>query len=296
MFSLEYPCHSPQAQRWFLMTVTPFGADAERGAVITHLDITARKAAEAEIRRLNLGLEQRVSERTEQLEAANKELEAFSYSVSHDLRAPIRAVHSFVRIFQKDHANQLDAEGNRLLEVVRDEAIRMGRLIDDLLAFSRLGRQHAEHVPIDMTALARAEFEHQTMVDPDAAPRFDLKPLPPAQGDPAMLRQVFANLLGNAVKFTRHQSAPVIEVGGARENGLNTYYVKDNGVGFDDKYAHRLFGVFQRLHTQDEFEGTGIGLALVQRIIHRHGGQVRAESKPGAGATFYFTLPAGRNL
>ncbi len=142
-----------------------------------------------------------------------------------------------------------------------------------------------------MTALARDEFEHQTMVNPETAPRLDLNPLPPAHGDPAMLRQVFANLLGNAVKFTRHQAAPVIEVGGASENGLNTYYVKDNGVGFDDRYAHRLFGVFQRLHTQSEFEGTGIGLALVQRIIHRHGGQVRAESKPGAGATFYFTLP-----
>ena len=184
----------------------------------------------------------------------------------------------------------------------------MGRLIDDLLAFSRHGRQPVKSADIDMAALAHDEFERLVKEPPDgvtslelkpeghAPPRLDIKPLPPAQGDPAMLRQVFANLLGNAVKFTRRQPAPVIEVGAASDAAGTTYYVKDNGVGFDEKYVHKLFGVFQRLHTEKDFEGTGVGLALVQRIIHRHGGKVWAEGKPGAGATFYFTLPTGKDL
>jgi PAS domain S-box-containing protein len=250
-----------------------------------------RRAAEEKIHQLNNELEQRVAKRTAQLEAANKELEAFSYSVSHDLRAPLRGVDGYVRMLKEDCGDRLDAEGNRLLDVVSSEAKRMGQLIDDLLSFSRLGREQMESTAIDMTTLARAAFESPSRTDPESAPRFELKSLPLAQGDLGMLRQVFVNLIGNAVKFTRHQSAPVVEVGSRSGDGETTYYVKDNGVGFDEKYGHKLFGVFQRLHSEDEFEGTGVGLALVQRVIQRHGGKVWAEGKPNQGATFYFSLP-----
>ena len=254
-------------------------------------DITERKQAEEKIRQLNAELEQRVRERTAQLETANQELEAFSYSVSHDLRAPLRGVDGYVRMLQEDYGDRLDAEGTRLIGVVSSEAKRMGRLIDDLLAFSRMSRHQMQRTPEDMTALARGVFENLDRETPGTARRFELQSLPPALGDLAMLRQVFTNLLGNAIKFSRHQSAPVIEVGGASRDGENTYYVKDNGAGFNEEYRDKLFGVFQRLHSEEEFEGTGVGLALVQRVIHRHGGKVWAESKLGLGATFYFTLP-----
>jgi PAS domain S-box-containing protein len=242
---------------------------------------------------------QKVQMANQQLEAANKELEAFSYSVSHDLRAPLRSVDGYVRMLQEDYGRLLDAEGNRLISVVSSEAKRMGRLIDDLLAFSRMGRQHMERIPIDMTDLAQAMIERVRNGLRPALRRFDLKPLPPALGDLAMLRQVFVNLLSNAVKFSAHQPEQIIEVGSvvglpstsALPPGETIYYVKDNGAGFDEKYRDKLFGVFQRLHSEAEFEGTGVGLALVQRIIQRHGGRVWAEGRVGMGATFYFTLP-----
>jgi light-regulated signal transduction histidine kinase (bacteriophytochrome) len=261
----------------------------------TNTDVETLKQTEEKVQRLNAELEDRVTERTAQLEAANKELEAFSYSVSHDLRAPLRGVDGYIRMLKEDCAGQLDAEGIRLLNVVSSEAKRMGHLIDDLLKFSRLGREQMESTPVDMTALARDAFESLTRAAPESAPRFELKPLPLAQGDLGMLRQVFANLLGNAVKFTRNQPAPVIEVGGSSAGGEMTYHVKDNGVGFDEKYGHKLFGVFQRLHSEEEFEGTGVGLALVQRVIHRHGGKIWAQGKPNQGAIFYFTLPIRKN-
>lgn len=257
-------------------------------------DITERKLAEKEIERLHAGLEQLVRDRTAQLEASNKELEAFSYSVSHDLRAPLRAIDGFSRMLLDDYTDKLDAEGRRRLNVIRDSTQKMGQLIDDLLAFSRMGRQEMTHSDIDMAGLASAVGEELRTATPERILHFTVNTLSPARGDQSMIRQVFTNLLSNAVKFTRPRETAIIEVGGRAEEGENVYYVRDNGVGFDMQYVNKLFGVFSRLHSVEEFEGTGVGLALVQRIIHRHGGRVWAEGKVGEGATFYFTLPRGK--
>lgn len=250
-------------------------------------DITAQREAEEAIRRLN----QHLRHRTDELEAANKELEAFCYSVSHDLRAPLRGVDGFSRILTEEYGPRLDDEARRLLGIVRGEAKRMGELIDDLLEFSRMGRRDMQFTSCDMTSLARGAFEQ---IDPQARSRvrhFSLTPLPPAFGDQAMLRQVFFNIVANAVKFTSQKEEPALEIGGSVTDGFNAYYVKDNGVGFDQRFADKLFGVFQRLHREDEFEGTGVGLALVKRIILRHHGNVWAEGRLNHGATFHFTLP-----
>jgi len=222
-------------------------------------------------------------------EAANKELEAFSYSVSHDLRAPLRAISGYVEAVVEDYAPRLDDEGKRYLGLIRENAHKMGQLIEDLLAFSRLGRLKISRSPIDMTGLAEEVFAELAAFAPGRSLKFAARPAPPAYADRALVRQVLVNLLANAVKFTRPRAGAAIEFG--CEDGA--YYVRDNGVGFDMRYAGKLFGVFQRLHDVSEFEGTGVGLALVHRIVTRHGGLVRAQSGLNEGTTFYFTLKPG---
>ena len=227
------------------------------------------------------------------LEAKNKELESFSYSVSHDLRAPLRAIDGFSRMLLEGHAERLDAEGKRLLGVVVENARRMGQLIDDLLRFSRLGRTALRRTRLDMAGLARSVAAELQAAAPGRRVELVVRDLPPAHADPSLVRQVFQNLIGNALKYTRTRETARIEVGFRTEGLDSEYSVSDNGVGFEMEYAHKLFGVFQRLHSSEEFEGSGVGLALVKRIVERHGGTVRAEGKPGEGATFRFTLPEG---
>lgn len=250
-----------------------------------------RRRAEEHDRRLNQELEQRVADRTAELERANKELEAFSYSVSHDLRAPLRAIDGFSQILLEDYADRLDEEGTKLLNVVRGNTNRMGRLIDDILSFSHTGKGELTRSDIDMAKLARDVFEELSAAIADGKVQLEIDPLPHVRGDSAMMRQVFANLLSNAIKYSRVKENPRIKVGGSLDGNEAIYYVKDNGVGFDMLYVDKLFGVFERLHRVTDFEGTGVGLAIVKRVVTRHGGRVWAEGKVNDGATFYFALP-----
>jgi signal transduction histidine kinase len=236
-------------------------------------------------------LELRVELRTAELRAANRELEAFSYSVSHDLRAPLRAIVGFVQILEEDHAATLDPTARRHLDRVKLNARKMGQLIDDLLAFSQIGRTTMLRQTIDMQAMATA-IGRDAIAASGRTVEFTVEALPPAYGEAALLNQVFVNLISNAVKFTAKSEHAAIVVGAEDSGGETVYFVRDNGVGFDERYASKLFGVFQRLHRPDEFEGTGVGLAIVHRIISRHGGRVWADGKLNAGATFYFTIPS----
>jgi light-regulated signal transduction histidine kinase (bacteriophytochrome) len=271
-------------------------------------EIAERRQAQDLLQRAHVELEMRVEERTKdlaaanrslvertrQLEAANKELESFSYSVSHDLRAPLRAIDGFSKMLEKDLEGVLEGETRRKFETIQRNAQQMGQLIDDLLAFSRLGRAPLEMRPVDMGRLANGVVDDQKSINPGRELRITVDNVPASWGDSTLLRQVLVNLISNAIKFTKPRETAVIEVGGREDDGEYVYYVKDNGVGFDMAYVDKLFGVFQRLHSTREFEGTGVGLAIVQRIVHRHGGRVWAEGHIGEGATLYFSLPERR--
>ena len=272
----------------------PEGRDDELGRLARSFNTMAGQVARSHHR-----LEAQVAQRTEALEGTNAELESFSYSVSHDLRAPLRAIHGFARILLEDHNAKLDPEAQRLLGVIDQNTRRMGQLIDDLLAFSRLGRQGITAGRVDMKELARTVADEVQRVEAEAERKGSLEiridPLPVARGDRALVRQVISNLLQNAVKFSRGRDNARVEVGSRPDGGLTVYFVKDNGAGFDPRYSDKLFGVFQRLHSAEQFEGTGVGLAIVKRIVQRHGGRVWAEGQVDQGATFYFTLPGEEN-
>jgi hypothetical protein len=257
------------------------------GQLATAID---RLRAEQQLRKLNIDLEQRVNERTALLEMANRELEAFSYSVSHDLRAPLRRINGFARILVEDFSEEITPEMAKYIEKISNSSAKMAQLIDGLLDFSRLGRKSLSRTTMELNGLVRTLIETLSAEASDCEIDWVTADLPPVYADPVLMQQVFANLLGNAVKYTSKCQAARIEIGKLAQDGKTVFFVRDNGVGFDMTYAEHLFGVFQRFHNDDEFEGAGIGLALVKRIIERHGGQIWAEAEPDKGATFYFSL------
>jgi two-component system sensor kinase len=264
------------------------GATSVLAALIV---LYARAAAAAEDRIRDL--ERQLAARTGELQDASKDLETLSYSVSHDLRAPLRAVDGYCAIISEDYADQLDEKGQLLLGVVRDSSLKMDRLIDDLLALLRAARQQIQVAQIDMAHLANQAWSEIGAAAAQGSVQFTVRPLPTARGDLALLKQVWLNLIANACKYSAKREHPIIEVGGEQRGAEAVYFVKDNGVGFDMQYVKKLFEAFQRLHSPSEFPGTAVGLAIVQRIVTRHGGRVWAQGKVDEGATFFFSLPAG---
>jgi hypothetical protein len=238
----------------------------------------------------NAELQQRVQEHAIELQKANQELESFTHSISHDLRAPLRAIGGFSNILLKDFGPQMTDEAQRLIKVVVSSAAQMTQMIDGLLKFCRLGKQALSREPVALTALARQAVENVRRDQKDNRVKVQIGELPGCVGDPALLAQVFMNLVSNAFKFSSRAKNPLVEIGWKQKNGENVYFLRDNGIGFEMQYSERLFGVFQRLHTEEEFEGNGLGLSIVKRIIERHGGRVWAEAEPDKGATFFFTV------
>jgi PAS domain S-box-containing protein len=271
--------------RWFLWNAR--AAMPEQLIYATGRDITARKQAQEQIAQLHADLQKRAT----QLEMTNQELEAFSYSVSHDLRAPLRHIDGFVKLLTRQAGEKLDERGRRYLNIIADSARQMGMLIDDLLVFSRMSRTELRQATLSLDALVHEAIHGLQSETNGRSIHWEIASLPEVEADPAMLRQVWVNLIANAVKYSRPRNPAEIEIGCQTDKGEFVFFVRDNGVGFDMQYAHKLFGVFQRLHRAEEFEGTGIGLANVRRIIHRHGGRTWAEGKPDGGATFFFSLP-----
>jgi len=249
------------------------------------------KNAEDDIRKLNDELEQKVIERTAQLESVNKELGAFSYSVSHDLRAPIRAINGYTKILVEDYGDKFDEDGTSILHSIINNSKKMGNLIDDLLAFSKLGRKEVTFSLIEMESLVQTVRDDLVAEEGENIPIFKTNPLLPAKGDKSLIKQVWINLISNAIKYSKYKEITIIEISSHQQGREVVYAVKDYGAGFDMQYYDKLFGVFQRLHSQEEFEGTGIGLAIVQKIVNRHQGTVWAESVLDKGTTFYFSLP-----
>ena len=270
----------------FSAAVIPEPGSNDSSIVVTERDVTQKRIADEQIRALNATLQKNVI----QLEYARKELETFSYSVSHDLRAPLRALHGNAQVLEEDYADQLDEAARRYLGKIHANADRMDGLIRDLLAFSKIGKKEIQKTQVPMSQQVSSIFAEICQTHP-VKPEIEILELPDAYGDHAMLNQVWTNLISNAVKFTSKKKDPRIEVGSNLLEGAVEYYIKDNGAGFEMAYSSKLFGTFQRLHDATEFEGTGIGLAIVQRIILKHGGTIRAEAEPEKGATFYFTLP-----
>jgi len=264
--------------------ITNAGSE-KRAIAINERDITLQKISDEKIRQLNTDLQKNV----DQLEEVNKELESFSYSVSHDLRAPLRAINGYAKMIEEDYAAVLDTEGNRLLTTVQHNAQKMGILIDDLLAFSRLGRKQIGRVEINMEEMVSSIVEEMKHASEHKA-NIKINALGSVNGDHSLLNQVWVNLISNAIKYSAKKEKPEIEIGSTQTDKETTYYIKDNGAGFDMKYAEKLFGVFQRLHMANDFEGTGVGLAIVHRIITKHGGKIWAKAKVDEGASFYFTL------
>jgi hypothetical protein len=255
------------------------------------LSVLSRALAIRRLRVENAELQRRIRERTVELQKANQELESFTHSISHDLRAPLRAIGGFSNILLKDFGPQLPEEAQRLIQVVVLSGAQLTQMIDGLLKFCRLGRQALSREPIDLAALARQAVESLRCDQQDKRVKVQIGNLPGCIGDPMLLNQVFVNLVSNAFKFTTHTKNPAVEIGSEQRNGENVYFVRDNGIGFEMQYADKLFGVFQRLHSEEEFGGNGVGLSIVKRIIERHGGRIWAEAELEKGATFFFTLP-----